>query len=318
MNNEETIIQSQPSTKKAADIQSSVVNKPSEVKEKKGVAWKHVTLGGVSGILMGAGLLYAGQLSARELESDEPVDDGATSYTAENGLRVAEVDQNLSFGEAFEAARAEVGPGGVFQWHGGLYNTFTADEWENMTPEERSDFAQLISPEIAPEDIVTPTDEYPNIALDTSADEMLSGDGLSADDGVYSDGVVLAGLPDDESEDGVEIVSKEEIEAGFGGEDVHIVGYDHVEGHLTVGYDLDGDGQADVAVIDVDDSRSLTAEDLIIDREGRSVTVEEAQNSQNQENTVSEDSGYSQMASMENPEVAPDMPDYMNDAMIDA
>ena len=32
--------------------------------KKEGSAWKQVTLGGVSGILMGAGLLYAGQLSA--------------------------------------------------------------------------------------------------------------------------------------------------------------------------------------------------------------------------------------------------------------
>ena len=29
--------------------------------KKEGVAWKQVTLGGVSGILMGAGLLYGGQ-----------------------------------------------------------------------------------------------------------------------------------------------------------------------------------------------------------------------------------------------------------------
>ena len=40
-------------------------------KKNEGVAWKHVTLGGVSGILMGAGLLYAGQATAKELESTE-------------------------------------------------------------------------------------------------------------------------------------------------------------------------------------------------------------------------------------------------------
>ena len=39
--------------------------------KKEGIAWKHVTLGGVSGILMGAGLLYAGQAAAQTLNSEE-------------------------------------------------------------------------------------------------------------------------------------------------------------------------------------------------------------------------------------------------------
>ena len=104
----------------------------------EGVAWKQVTLGGVSGILMGAGLLYAGQALAHgegpeenpEVQAPEV---GETSYTLENGLKVAAVGDDLPFGEAFAQSRAEVGPGGVNQWHGGIYNTYSADEWNNMT-----------------------------------------------------------------------------------------------------------------------------------------------------------------------------------------
>lgn len=54
------------------------------------------------------------------------------------------VNDEMSFGEAFSAARAEVGSGGVFEWNGKLYNTFTAEEWEAMSSEEKSDFQDRV------------------------------------------------------------------------------------------------------------------------------------------------------------------------------
>ena len=122
-------------------------NRPNENGQKEskkgGAAWKQVTLGGVSGILMGAGLLYAGQAVAQNINNEEKPEEkpedvaapeqGETSHTLENGLQVATVNDDLSFGEAFAQSRAEVGPGGVFHWHGGIYNTYSADEWNAMT-----------------------------------------------------------------------------------------------------------------------------------------------------------------------------------------
>ena len=145
--NETTILEKQP-----------LSNGQQETK-KEGSAWKQVTLGGVSGILMGAGLLYAGQAAAQELGKEETPEEGKTedvvapepgetSHTLENGLKVAAVNDDLSFGEAFAQARAEVGPGGVFHWHGGIYNTYSADEWNAMTVEQKHDFAQQVQPEI--------------------------------------------------------------------------------------------------------------------------------------------------------------------------
>ena len=114
--------------------------------------WQKVTIGGVTGILMGAGAMYVGNAYATEdtdtLGENNPTTQTATSHTAENGLRVAEVDQNLSFGEAFAAARAEVGAGGVFHWHGRTYNTYTESEWENMSDAEHNQFAQQVAPEV--------------------------------------------------------------------------------------------------------------------------------------------------------------------------
>ena len=90
------------------------------------------------------------------------------------------------------------------------------------------------------------------------------------------------------------------------GEDVHIVGYANAAGHLVVGYDTTGDGQADVAIIDVDNNLRPSDSDVIMDNQGNKVTLGDLNN----------ESDPNQLASSENPDVAPDMPDYMNDAMI--
>lgn len=260
-------------------------------KKNEGVAWKQVTLGGVSGILMGAGLLYAGQVSAQELAKEETPEDvtapdpNKTSHTLENGLKVAEVSDDLSFGEAFAQARAEVGPGGVFHWHGGIYNTYTADEWSNMTVEQKHDFAQQVQPEIRPEEIPTPTDAHPDVAVKPATEAIPEQPAQDDDVQVVSQ---TNETPDDDS-------------------DVHIVGYGEVQGHTAVALDLDNDGDADVAIIDVDDSGGISAPDVVVDTQGNAATVGEIQGQPDP----------SQMASMENPDVAPDMPDYMNDANVD-
>ena len=83
-------------------------------------SWKPVTIGGVTGILMGTGAMYAANAFASDdvAPAEEPVKD----------LQQQPSNGSLSFRQAFDAARAELGPGGVFRWHGNIYNTYTADE----------------------------------------------------------------------------------------------------------------------------------------------------------------------------------------------
>ena len=75
--NEETIIEKRPT-----------MNGQTERKD-EGHAWKHVSLGGVSGILMGAGLMYAGQAVAStkndESAVDAPVNETAVAEQQETG-----------------------------------------------------------------------------------------------------------------------------------------------------------------------------------------------------------------------------------------
>lgn len=66
-----------------------------------------------------------------EVEPDAPVADE---------IPHAHVSDSMSFSEAFAAARAEVGPGGSFTWHGKVYGTYYKNEWDSMSSEEQRDF----------------------------------------------------------------------------------------------------------------------------------------------------------------------------------
>lgn len=277
--NEETIIENRPT-----------MNGQNESKNQSDT-WKKVTLGGVSGFLMGAGLLYAGQaVAATKADASEETGDAATAEAQQAGsateatLPVAQMHNEMSFGEAFAAARAEVGPGGVFIWHGGIYNTYTEDEWNAMTPQQKNEFAHQVNPEVRAHEVPTPTDAHPDVAVHHVAEP--------------------AAHPTANTDD-VQVVDQPAAAESEQGGDVHIVGYANVQGHLAVGYDTDNDGQADVAIIDVDDDQKISEADVIMDNQGHAATVGELAATANDQ---------AQMASMENPDVAPDMPDYMNDA----
>lgn len=230
--------------------------KPKEVGEEKEETnpWKLVTLGGVAGVLMGAGSLYTGQIVAQELEADNK-DINSSGHTTDNGLKVANVEQNMSFSQAFAAARAEVGPGGVFHWHGGIYNTYTEAEWNAMTVEQKHDFAQQVKPEISADEIPTPTDGNTHIIVEHHVYHHVD----------HSANEVHA------NED-VQVASQQ---ANDSDSDVHIVGYGEVRGHSAVALDMDSDGQADVAIIDVDDSGDISNPDVVVDRQGNMATIGE-------------------------------------------
>lgn len=50
-------------------------------------------------------------------------------------------DDSMSFAQAFSTARAEVGPHGIFAWHGGVFGTYYADEWNSLPVEYRESFS---------------------------------------------------------------------------------------------------------------------------------------------------------------------------------
>jgi len=243
---------------------------------------------------MGAGLVYASKADAANYNKEElteqnsanvPDSEKLVNNVPEESLPVAKLHNELSFGEAFAQARAEVGSGGVFIWHGGIYNTYTVEEWNAMTSQQKIDFAHQVNPEYQAHEIPTPTDAQPEVVVHVVVDEIPEQPSNSID---------------------VSIVEKQIAHNFDMGEDVHIVGYANAAGHLVVGYDTTGDGQADVAIIDVDNNLRPSDSDVIMDNQGNKATLGELNNEPDP----------NQLVSSENPDVAPDMPDYMNDAMI--
>ena len=91
-------------------------------------------------------------------------------------------DDSMSFNEAFAAAREEVGPHGIFEWRGGVYGTYYADEWANFSDEYktqfsnhnwRSDFEEINEP-VKPEDNVVPHFGEHEIRIDENGLEYIS------------------------------------------------------------------------------------------------------------------------------------------------
>lgn len=54
------------------------------------------------------------------------------------------VNDSMSFDDAFSHARSECGSNGLFNWHGNTYNTFTKEEFANFSVEEKQSLAANI------------------------------------------------------------------------------------------------------------------------------------------------------------------------------
>ena len=101
-------------------------------KKEKGVKWRNAAMGGAAGV---AAVVLGGELNAQENGNAENGD-----QENENGGEVIEAQatdaDNMSFGEAFAHARAEMGPGQVFEWHGNSYTTDYREEVENHNQDD--------------------------------------------------------------------------------------------------------------------------------------------------------------------------------------
>ena len=111
--------------------------------------WKPVTIGGVTGILMGAGAI--GGLQALASSSNEVI----PSATEDSPLKTTVINDSMSFGEAFDTARAQLGPGAVFTWHGHIFNTYTKAEWDAMPHPAKEELSEQVKPEKPVDEIDT-------------------------------------------------------------------------------------------------------------------------------------------------------------------
>lgn len=284
-----------------------------ENKREKNNGWQKVVIGGVTGIFMGAASMYAANAYGQESKSEDEEQTGQ-NHTTENGLHVAEVDQSLPFGEAFAQARETVGPGGVFHWHGGIYNTYTESEWNNMTPSERSEFAHQVSPEIQPGE--GDTNHY------TAHNQGDSQHHEQHDDNMHNTnhqenhdqhGHARQTVNDDhhEVEPEVHVLGVERMQTDDGS---YInVGRARIQDEDVALVDLDDDMVFDVRVADLNHNKVID-EGEVVDISDAQITVTDFAAAAMQQGNSIEDSDQLAQAQVQQEDLAPDMPDYMNDA----
>ena len=212
------------------------------------------------------------------------------------------VTEDMSFSDAFAIARAEVGPGGVFHWHGKWYGTYTKAEWDSMDADDIAKYNQSIShlPALEPYH----PDPKPEIIHNIDAEVLMKEEDVTLTDGQV---VHLAHF-----KQGNEVITKVDVDGdgeydyildiesgqaiGLNGNDdteMHfdsnnnptpepigdpIIKYDEIggypaklevynDGHQEIHIDSDGDGQYDDAAIIVEPD-GVTATAYLYDGNG--------------------------------------------------
>ncbi|MFT6333983.1 MAG: hypothetical protein ACI86M_002097 [Saprospiraceae bacterium] len=51
-----------------------------------------------------------------------------------------EINDEMTFTEAFSTARGELGPGGFFEWKGATYNTYYKEEWDHLGEDRQQEY----------------------------------------------------------------------------------------------------------------------------------------------------------------------------------
>lgn len=130
------------------------------------VNWRKVIIGGVAGVALGAAASYAVAQNVdvddllensddpdTQEPQDEPQETQDEPQETQDEPQVEPQDEpqvelqdydDMSFGEAFAAARAELGPGEVFEWRGAEFSTYTKEEWDEVYPPQEDEPEPLV------------------------------------------------------------------------------------------------------------------------------------------------------------------------------
>jgi hypothetical protein len=177
----------------------------------------------LAGILGGASLMSfidnAEAISEPEIiidSNEEPI----VIYT--EAPFASSVNDSMTFNEAYGAARTELGAGGVFEWKGNTYNTYTKEEWDNLSEEDHQAYYESISENISSiEEVEINNDEINIEAHQEDIDGSLH----------------VVGYSEDSNDDG--------------NPDLVIVEIND-DGTVDAAIDIDGDGEFDMVGLSID------------------------------------------------------------------
>lgn len=208
-----------------------------------GTNWGVVAIGSVAGVMLGGGAAYAAtQLGGdNEVEIDKLPEVSLVDNPHEHSF-VA--DDSDSFAEAFAAARDAQGPGGTFIWHGKLFNTYTADEWSNMSSSERNEFAHNAVVDHSEEVTLAEQGELkPTVVPDVTEVPDLNEDAVAG----YIQSGNIEDLENVTLPDGSTVVA----------------GTINVDGYKVFLFDTDGDGTFDTASCDYNGDGSFDMSEAV-------------------------------------------------------
>lgn len=222
---------------------------------------------GIGGVVVGTAAIFAANhLNAKSTDiafADDDLDDvadDAAEITAiepdevvetehettmplaeltDGNVGVAAASEADTFRAAFQAARAEVGPGGTFEWHGTVYGTYTADEWNALSPAQQQEWAAHFNWKHINNS--TPAGHSETGALEgreVSVAPTTEPDSDVDEDGEYAGSYTVHGIT---------------REAGTGRAFINVT----VDGHEAIVVDNDGDGIADAMILDANDNGEI-------------------------------------------------------------
>lgn len=167
-----------------------------------------------------------------------PEEGGETVVVYTEAPFATSVNDDMTFDEAFAAARAEVGPGGIFEWHGSTYGTYYANEWDNMSDADQDQYWSSVH----------------EATYDIEEQQFAEND-IDQPSDIQSEGIIIG------EADYIETVDLD----GNGIIDLATVDYNGNDLPDVV-IDLDGDGQMDELWVDIDpETGEFTETSEIID-----------------------------------------------------
>lgn len=203
------------------------------------------------------------------------------AWTTTEDIPVASVSDDMSYGEAFAAARSQVGAGGMFEWRGNVYGTYYKDEWDNMTPAEKAewgeqaDVAEVLNhsddtpdvqaasadapaPEPAPAAEAAEAAEAAPAATDGAADASAQAAAVENDIPASGDlsGVSVESLNGDD----VQVISIDTVE--IDGMEMNVASLD-IYGEPVMLVDADQDNLIDLGIADLNHDGVISENELI-------------------------------------------------------
>lgn len=251
----------------------------------------------LSGAVAGSAATLGGQAVAANVEETPVVEESATeeAVTAEGTTApVAQVSDDMSFSQAFAAARQQVGAGGVFTWHGKVYGTYYKEEWDGMTAEEKADFQASVDYNNVPTDHAVPShDAHHEVHADVADNHAATEAQESEASNTASEAQETASDPADVD---IHVISVEH-NVNMNGHDVDVAVI-QVDGHNGMLVDIDHDGIVNGAIVDFNDDGQVQQNEVSPDLSGQNIQMPQMSD------------GDMYMAQND------DMPDYTNDAIV--